>query len=182
MSCRRIRRELIERFRFGELDGRSAPHLEHLRGCVECRDDVGLDRAVVRDLQRALALRVADAGPSPAAFDAIRRRALEPAGPSFGERLWRWARVVPAGAAIALASFAIIGGSQDGVPQAAAPRQLAWPGFQEAAPYDPAPPAAFWTEGYLMPSAPASGLIAWADPTQLPTHPEIGPANQGITR
>ena len=54
MSCRRIRRELIERFRFGELDGRSAPHLEHLRGCVECRDDVGLDRVVVRNLQRAL--------------------------------------------------------------------------------------------------------------------------------
>ena len=183
MSCRRVRRELIERFRFGELDGRSAPHLEHLRSCDECRDDVGLDRAVVRSLQRALALRVAQAGPSPAAFDAIRRRALEADGPTWGERLWRWARVLPSGAAIALASFAIIGGLPNGVPQAAAPRQVAWPGFQEHAPFDAVRhDATFWTEGYLIPSAPASGLIAWVDRSQLPHHPPIGPANQGITR
>ena len=182
MSCRKIRRELIERFRFGELDGRSAPHLEHLRGCVECRDDVGLDSVVVRNLQRALAVRVAAAGPSPTAFEVIRRRALEPPPPSMGERLWRWARVVPAGAAIALAGFAIIGGSPNGVPQAAAPRELAWPGFQERAPYDLVQRETFWTEGYLVPSPPASGLIAWVDRSQAPDHPAIGPANQGITR
>ena len=183
MSCRRIRRELIERFRFGELDGRSAPHLEHLRGCMECRDDVGLDRVVVRNLQRALEQRVAEVEPSSTSFEAIRRRALEPPRPTWGERLWRWARVVPAGAAIALASFAIVGGMSDGVPQAATPRQLAWPGFQEAAPYDPLPERrAFWTEGYLLPSEPASGLIAWVDRSQLPNQPPVGPANQGITR
>ena len=109
MSCRRVRRELLEHFRFGELDVRAAPHLDHLRGCVACRDDVGLDRSVVRNLQRALAERIADAAPSPTAFEAIRRRALEPPSVSWGDRLWRWARVVPAGAAIALVGFAIVG-------------------------------------------------------------------------
>ena len=60
MSCRRVQRELIERFRFGELDARSAPHLAHLHGCTDCRDEVGLERSVVHHLQRALAERVAD--------------------------------------------------------------------------------------------------------------------------
>lgn len=183
MSCRRVRRELLERFRFGELDGRSAPHLDHLRSCVACRDDVGLDRTVVRSLQRALAARVADASPSPTAFEAIRQRALETPGLTWGERLWRWARVVPAGAAIALVGFAIVSGVPDGgVPQAAAPRQAAWPGLQERAPYDPIADSEYWTEGYLLPSAPASRLIAYVDRTLLPDRPPIGPAHQGIAR
>ena len=108
MSCRRIRRELIERFRFGELDARSAPHLAHLNGCVGCRDEVGIERSVVHHLQRALAERVVDRDPSPNAFEGIRRRALEPATPSWGDGLWRWARALPAGAAIALMGFAIL--------------------------------------------------------------------------
>ena len=183
MSCHKVRRELLERFRFGELDGRSAPHLDHLRACVACRDDVGLDRTVVRSLQRALAERIADAAPSPTAFEAIRQRALETPSVSWGDRLWRWARVVPAGAAIALVGFAIVSGVPDGgVPQAAAARQAAWPGLQERAPYDPIVEAEFWTEGYRLPSAPASRLIAYVDRTLLPHRPPIGPANQGITR
>ena len=183
MSCRKVRRELLEHFRFGELDVRAAPHLDHLRDCVACRDDVGLDRSVVRNLQRALAERIADAAPSPTAFEAIRRRALEAPSVSWGDRLWRWARVVPAGAAIALVGFAIVGNVAGGsVPQAAAPRQVAWPGFQERAPYDPVERGIFWTEGYLLPSAPATGLIAYVDVSQLPHRPPIGPANKGITR
>lgn len=183
MSCRRVRRELLERLRFGELDGRSAPHLDHLRDCVACRDDVGIDRAVVRNLRRALAQRVADAAPSPTAFEAIRRRALEPPAPTWGDRLWRWARVVPAGAAIALLGFALVGNVPSaGVAQGTAPRSVTWPGFQERAPFDPAPRRAFWTEGYLLPSAPATGLIAYVDRSQLPSRPQVGPANQGITR
>ena len=46
--------ELIERFRFGEeLDSRSAPHLAHLETCLACREEVGLDRALVRQLRPA---------------------------------------------------------------------------------------------------------------------------------
>ena len=115
MSCRRIRRELIERFRFGELDERSAPHLAHLHGCVDCRDEVGLDRTVVRHLQRALSERVVGHDPSPNAFEGIRQRALAPA-PAWGDGLWRWARALPAGAAIALMGFAVLSGSS-GLPR-----------------------------------------------------------------
>ncbi len=179
MSCRRVRRELLERFRFGELDGRSAPHLDHLRLCVACRDDVGLDRTVVRHLQVALAARIADAAPSPMAFEGVRRRALEPPSISWTDRLWRWARVVPAGAAVMLVAFAIIGGTPSGLPQAASPRSVTWPGLQERAPYDPTPPEAqYWSEGFLLPSSPASGLNAWIDhPLRRPS-----PVNPGITR
>jgi hypothetical protein len=180
MSCRRIRRELIERFRFGELDARSAPHLAHLNGCVGCRDEVGIERSVVHHLQRALAERVVDRDPSPNAFEGIRRRALEPATPSWGDGLWRWARALPAGAAIALMGFAILSGSS-AVPNAPQPR-ITWPGFEERAPFDPVHSEGLWIEGYLVPSPPTSGLSAYVDRTQLPSRPPIGTVSQGITK
>jgi hypothetical protein len=180
MSCRRIRRELIERFRFGELDERSAPHLAHLHGCVDCRDEVGLDRTVVRHLQRALSERVVGHDPSPNAFEGIRQRALAPA-PAWGDGLWRWARALPAGAAIALMGFAVLSGSS-GLPQAPQPRQITWPGFQERAPYDAVQSEGWWIEGYLLPSPPTSGLTAYVDRTQLPNRPPIGAVSQGITK
>ena len=75
MSCRRICRELVELFRFGELDRRSAPHLEHLAACRSCRDEVGFDRELVDRLRTALAQRVEHPGPSGSAFAAILARA-----------------------------------------------------------------------------------------------------------
>jgi hypothetical protein len=91
MSCRRICRELVELFRFGELDRRSAPHLEHLATCRNCRDEVGFDRELVDRLRTALARRVEHEGPSGSAFAAILARAQsdEPMG-------WRrWLRLNP---------------------------------------------------------------------------------------
>lgn len=77
MSCRRVSRELIERFRFGEeLDARSAPHLAHLETCLACREEVGLDRALVRQLRRALQARVEGYGPSDRAWQVVSARAL----------------------------------------------------------------------------------------------------------
>jgi anti-sigma factor RsiW len=77
MSCRRVSRELIERFRFGEeLDARSAPHLAHLEVCLACREEVGLDRALVRQLRRALQARVDGYGPSERAWQVVSARAL----------------------------------------------------------------------------------------------------------
>ena len=78
MSCARISRQVIEFFRFGDLDARSVPHLEHLAVCAACRDEVGLDRGLVIQIQRALAARVDGHAPSPGAWLEIRRRALEP--------------------------------------------------------------------------------------------------------
>ncbi len=78
MSCRRICRELIWSARFGELDRSSEPHLEHLASCRGCRDEVGFDRAMVEQLRVALAERVANAAPSPTAWERIRAQAQAP--------------------------------------------------------------------------------------------------------
>jgi anti-sigma factor RsiW len=86
MTCRKARRELLERFRFGEeLDARSAPHLEHLQTCLDCREEVGLDRALVAQLRRALQARVEGYDPSPSSWQLVRERALAAEG---GPSLW----------------------------------------------------------------------------------------------
>jgi hypothetical protein len=92
MSCRRVCRELIERFRFGELDGRSAPHLAHLEVCAACRDEVGVDQLFVRHLRRALQARVDGYAPSPQAWDGVRARAVATSAESSR---WRMPRLIP---------------------------------------------------------------------------------------
>jgi hypothetical protein len=108
MSCRRIRRELLWLVRFGDFDAGSAPHLDHLAGCQGCRDDVGLDRALVRQLRTALAARVGDASPSPSAWEGVLARMRQPE-PSF-VRPWpaRLAAFLRAGSAMAGASLALV--------------------------------------------------------------------------
>ena len=78
MSCRRICRELLWLARFGEFGPSSAPHLDHLADCRNCRDEVGFDRALVQQLRLALAERIEHAAPSPAAWSVILERAQEP--------------------------------------------------------------------------------------------------------
>lgn len=78
MSCRRICRELLWLTRFGELGPSSQPHLDHLVGCRGCRDEVGFDREMVRQLRVALAERVDGLQPSSTAWEGILRRAQAP--------------------------------------------------------------------------------------------------------
>lgn len=92
MSCGRLRRELLDLFRFGGLDGRSAPHLEHLAECRPCRDEVGIDRVLVERLRVALAERVAGASPPSAAWSTILARSQTP---ERGFRGWLGRRVLP---------------------------------------------------------------------------------------
>jgi hypothetical protein len=108
MSCRRIRRELLWLVRFGDLDGGSGPHLEHLAGCQSCRDEVGLDRALVRQLRTALAERVGDATPSPSAWEGVLVRMQQPEPSPL--RAWpaKLAALLRAGSAMAGASLALI--------------------------------------------------------------------------
>jgi len=108
MSCRRIRRELLWLVRFGDFDAGSAPHLEHLASCRDCRDEVGLDRALVRQLRTALAARIGDATPSPRAWEGVLARMRQPE-PSV-TRPWtsRLAAVLRAGSAMAGASLALV--------------------------------------------------------------------------
>lgn len=180
MSCRRISRELLERFRFGdELDARSAPHLEHLTECAACREEVGLDRALVLQLQRALRARVAGHDPSPRAFNAVRIRALaEEERVSWPARLFRLARLVPAGAAMALVLAGAISAVDDNRPALLQARTVAWPGVMERADNDPLTPndAGWWLEHQPSPRipAPATGVIPSIDPTPIlaQTHPK----------
>ncbi|HEY7452544.1 MAG TPA: hypothetical protein VIA02_08530 [Candidatus Limnocylindria bacterium] len=97
-SCARVTREVIEFFRFGDLDTRSAPHLDHLAVCADCRAEVGLDRELVVQLQRALRARVDGHAPSPGAWLEIRRRALQPEVPTWRARLLPVLRLAPIGA------------------------------------------------------------------------------------
>ncbi len=109
MSCRRVSRELLERFRFGEeLDLRCEPHLAHLQTCGACREEVGLDRALVAQLRRALQQRVGDATPPPGSWESVRARALASPGTGPGGAFWlRWARMLPAAVAVAVMAVAV---------------------------------------------------------------------------
>jgi hypothetical protein len=78
MSCRRICRELLWLSRFGELGPSSQPHLDHLVGCRSCRDEVGFDREMVRQLRVALAERIEGMQPSSSSWETILRRAQAP--------------------------------------------------------------------------------------------------------
>lgn len=78
MRCRRICRELLWLARFGEFGPSSAPHLDHLAHCGNCRDEVGFDRALVQQLRIALAERIEQAAPSPNAWGVILERAQAP--------------------------------------------------------------------------------------------------------
>lgn len=88
MTCRRICRELIWQARFGELGPGSTPHLEHLTDCRACRDELGFDRALVRQLRTALAERVEGAAPSPRAWEGILARMARPEPQPSRLRAW----------------------------------------------------------------------------------------------
>jgi hypothetical protein len=110
MTCRRICRELLWLTRFGHIDQDSAPHLEHLANCHSCRDEVGFDRAMVQQLRIALAERVGDVTPSPAAWDGVLDRMRKPDPRTVRVRAWviRLAAGLRAGTAMAGASLALI--------------------------------------------------------------------------
>lgn len=78
MRCTRVRRELLDSVRFGELGPRSASNLEHLSTCADCSDEVGFDRVLVAQLRRALAARVDPDLPPPRAWYAILAEAQRP--------------------------------------------------------------------------------------------------------
>lgn len=173
MSCRRVARELIEFFRFGELDIRSGPHLDHLEVCLACRREVGLDRELVLQLQRALRARVDGHAASPGAWLEIRRRALEPEPATWRGRLLPVFRLAPIGA-LAIVLVALLTPVAGFSPFRVQPRfdLPTWPQFLEAADNDPVDPYA--GRGWLRyvtpppPSAPASGLLATVDSGEDP--------------
>jgi hypothetical protein len=90
VSCNKVRRELLEHFRFPmELGSRSGPHLAHLESCAACREEVGINRELVEQLRRALRERVESSDPSAASWDLVRRRALDRPARSWTMRVLR---------------------------------------------------------------------------------------------
>jgi anti-sigma factor RsiW len=170
MSCARVSREVIEFFRFGDLDARSAPHLEHLAVCADCREEVGLDRELVIQLQRALAARVDGHAASPGAWLEIRRRALQPEAPTWRGRFLPVLRLAPVGA-IVIVLIAFLA-SSDLAPFRVAPSlpttEPTWRNFQADASNDGADPfGGRWWLGYTSasaPSGPATGVLPTVDP------------------
>ena len=185
VNCRQVVRELIEFFRFGELDARSAPHLDHLEVCLACRQDVGLDRELVLQLQRSLAARVDGHAASPGAWLEIRRRALEEERPSWRARLQPVSRLglVGATAIVLLALVAPVGLSPFSVRPELAYREPTWQNFEEAAPGDLVDPyGGRWWLRYATraPSALASGSLATVDPWErlvTPSQRSSGPVH-----
>ena len=171
MSCRKATRELLQRLRFGEqLDAQSAPHLEHLRTCAACREEVGLDRALVVELQRALRARVEGFAPPETAWDGVRQRALAESGPRWMAWFSRISTGLRAAGAVAAVALVLVlsaqGGSGD---DQVANFQLRATGRGEVAradamPSDPPPheeeePAPFYQTPAPLPP-PASGRMS----------------------
>jgi hypothetical protein len=184
MSCARVCRELLELSRFGELDVRSAPHIEHLVDCRACRDEIGLDRALVQQLRVALQARIEGAAPSSAAWDGILRRTQRP---EVGLAAWfrrrsgvvlSRLRTATAVSATALAVL-IASGTQVGIQQHAAPspRQTSAAGER----FERQPLLAEARNGYLKIAA-SEAVVAYVPPAP-PSDPEafmIHPSNLGL--
>ena len=170
MDCRRVARELIESFRFGELDARSAPHLDHLETCRECRELVGLDRELVGQLQRALRVRVDGHAASPGAWLEIRRRALEPKPAGWRGWLLPVLRLAPMGAVavLALALLIPVSGLSPFRVRPTLDNMPTWPNFLERAETDLVDPfGERWWLRYATPPPPsalATGVLATAEP------------------
>ena len=166
MSCERISREVIEFFRFGDLDARSAPHLEHLAVCVACRESVGLDRALVIQLQRALAARLDGHAASPGAWIEIRRRALEPEPPTLLGRLLPVLRLAPVGATAIVVLALVVAPNLNpfAVHPDLAAREPTWRILEEVEAMDVADgEQARWWLRYITVPAPHTGAVATFD-------------------
>ncbi|MDP9243979.1 MAG: hypothetical protein M3O77_02725 [Chloroflexota bacterium] len=184
MSCARICRELLELSRFGALDVRSAPHIEHLVDCRGCRDEIGLDRALVQQLRVALQARIEGAAPSSAAWDGILRRTQ---GPEVGLAAWfrrrsgvvlTRLRTATAVSATALAVL-IASGTQVGIQQHPAPSPRAASAAGER--FERQPLLAQARDGYLKIAA-SETAVAYVPPARS-SDPEafmIHPSNLAL--
>jgi hypothetical protein len=177
MSCARISREVIEFFRFADQDARAAPHLDHLALCAACREEVGLDRGLVLQLQRALAARVDGHAASPGAWIEIRRRALEPERPGWLGRLLPVLRLAPVGATVivVLALFATPNVSPFQVERDLPAREPTWRIFEEVEALDQADAEEErWWLRYVTVRAPQTGAVAGVAWELADSHPAHG--------
>jgi len=107
----------MEHFAFrDELGPRSGPHLAHLESCADCRVEVGIDRELVMQLQRALRARVEGSAPPEASWELVRRRTVDREVPPWTIRVLQWKGLVSAAAA-GIMVFAVATSSETRVAQ-----------------------------------------------------------------
>ena len=104
MSCARSRRAILDMTRFGEFGPDSELHIDHLSSCRECRDEVGCDRELIRQLRAALAARVEGVEPPSTVWNQVLVLAQQP---ERSRLPWPWRRSGdPLGAARTLSAMA----------------------------------------------------------------------------
>jgi hypothetical protein len=176
VSCSKVRRELLEHFRFREeLGSSSAPHLAHLERCASCREEVGIDQELVEQLRRALRERVAGLAPSAASWEVVRQRTVDRPQRPLALRLVQWGRVLPAAVAgvimfaMATAPQAGFGeGAQSPQPPAAAVEAVMVDEAEEATAWEPP-----WWSKYRAPQ-PVRVMSGGYREVQMPDEPGSG--------
>lgn len=109
MSCKRVRSELLDYFAFGEeLGSRSDPYLAHVQTCAECRREIGIDRALVKNLRRALRERAEGSAPSAASWQLVRRRTVDRQERPWASRLVQWGGMASAATAAVILLFGVV--------------------------------------------------------------------------
>ncbi len=109
MSCKRARSELLDYFAFGEeLGSRSDPYLAHVQVCAECRTEIGIDQALVKNLRRALRERVEGRAPSATSWQLVRRRTVDRQERPWAARLVQWGGMASAATAAVILLFAVV--------------------------------------------------------------------------
>lgn len=111
MSCSQVRRELEEHLAFREeLGPRSGPHLVHLESCPDCREEMGIDRQLVKSLRRALQARVEGGALSQTSWELVRLRTVDRPEPRWTVHALHWRGMASAVAAGVL-MFSVATGS-----------------------------------------------------------------------
>jgi hypothetical protein len=109
VSCKRARSELLDYFAFGEkLGSRSDPYLAHVQTCAECRMEIGIDQALVKNLRRALRERVEGRAPSAASWQLVRSRTVDRQEHPWAARVVQWGGMASAATAAVILLFAVV--------------------------------------------------------------------------
>jgi anti-sigma factor RsiW len=135
--------------------------LAHLESCAACREEVGIDQALVMQLRRALRERVEGGSPSQASWDLVRRRTVDRPVQPWTRRALRVGGLLPAAFA-AIMMFAITTSPNSGlIDRTQAPSPGSTPNAQTAVePFvqatDVEPP--LWTEYRAQRSMPPAAV------------------------
>lgn len=154
MGCSQVQHELLEHFALHEeLGPRSWPHLAHLETCAGCRDEIGVDRELVRQLRRALRARVEGSAPSAAAWRHVRRRTVDRPAQPWTLRLVRWGGTLSAATVAAVMMFAVVTAPGTGLISSAESPFVASAARRALAPVDESSWPAAYVSPYRVPLA-----------------------------